>query len=58
MVDMDEEDFVKQKVLYLLMHGWNNLSAIQSHLELSDENMGVIMKWLVDENYIRAHTIH
>jgi hypothetical protein len=58
MVDMDEEDFVKQKVLYLLMHGWNNLSAIQSHLELSDENMGVIMKWLVDENYIRTHTIH
>jgi predicted transcriptional regulator len=57
MVDMDEE-FVKQKVLYLLMHGWNSLIAIQEHLELSDENMGAILQWLVDEQYIITHTIH
>lgn len=56
-MDMDEE-FVKQKVLYLLMHGWNSFGAIQEHLELSDENMGVILQWLVDEQYIITHTIH
>lgn len=56
-MDMDEE-FVKQKVLYLLMHGWNSFGAIQEHLELSDENMGEILQWLVDEQYIITHTIH
>jgi hypothetical protein len=53
-----DEDFVKQRVLYLLMHGWNSLDAIQEHLELSNENMGIILEWLVDEGYIVTHTIH
>lgn len=55
---MDEEEIIKQKVLYLLVHGWNSLEAIQEHLEISDENMGGILQWLVDEQYITTHTIH
>jgi len=54
---MDDE-VIKNKVLYLLMHGWNSLGAIQEHLELSDESMGIILQWLVDEGYIKTHTIH
>ena len=57
MADMDEE-FIKGRVLYLLMHGWNSLGAIQEHLKISDENMGIILQWLVDEGYINTHTIH
>jgi predicted transcriptional regulator len=53
-----DEDFVKQKVLYLLMNGWNSLDAIQKHLELSNESMGIILQWLVEEQYIITHTIH
>lgn len=55
---MDDEEFIKHRVLYLLMHGWNSLQAIQEQLELSDENMGMIVQWLIDENYITTHTIH
>lgn len=58
MADMDDEEFIKHRVLYLLMHGWNSLQAIQEQLELSDESMGVIVQWLIDENYITTHTIH
>ena len=57
MADMDEE-VIKHRVLYLLMHGWNSLGAIQEYLELSDEDMGIILQWLVDEQYIITHTIH
>jgi hypothetical protein len=55
MADMDSD---RQKVLYLLMHGWNSFGAIQSQLKLSDEAMGEILQWLIDEKYINAHTIH
>jgi hypothetical protein len=55
---MVDKEVIKYRVLYLLMHGWNSLGAIQEHLQLSDENMGIILQWLVDEEYIKAHTIH
>ena len=58
MVVMDEEEFIKHRVLYLLMHGWNSLQAIQEQLKIPDENMGAIVQWLIDENYIVTHTIH
>lgn len=55
---MDDEEFIKHRVLYLLMHGWNSLQAIQEQLKIPDENMGEIVQWLIDENYIVTHTIH
>lgn len=52
------DDFIKHKVLYLLVNGWNDLEAIQHNLQISDKNWKEIMKWLQDENYIVIHTIH
>lgn len=55
---MDEDYIIKSRVVYLLMQGWNDFSAIQKHLDLSDEDMSVIMQWLIKEEYITTYTIH
>lgn len=54
MVGMDD----KYKVVYLLSQGWTNFSLIQQHLEISDEDMEQIMVWLIEEDYLKVHTIH
>ena len=46
------------KVVNLLAQGWTDFDAIQKHLEISDEDMDKIMEWLLEEDYIRAYTIH
>jgi len=49
----------KQRVVYLLANGWTDFDNIQKHLEISsDEDMQEIMKWLIEEDYIKVHTIH
>lgn len=57
-MDEYEEESIKHRVLYLLVHGWTNLQAIQEELEIPDEDMGEIVQWLIDEDYIVTHTIH
>jgi len=52
--DMDDN----YKVVNLLAQGWTDFDAIQKHLEISDEDMDKIMEWLLEEDYIRAYTIH
>jgi hypothetical protein len=51
-------DEIKEEVIHLLINGWTSLEAIQKELELSDETMGEILEWLIDEEYIITHTIH
>jgi predicted transcriptional regulator len=46
------------EVIRLLAEGWNDFDAIQEHLELSDDAMDKIMERLLEEDYIRAYTIH
>lgn len=59
MVDMDDEvDIIKSRVVFLLVHGWNDFTAIQKQLNISDEDMGIIMQWLIKEEYITTYTIH
>lgn len=48
----------RQRVVYLLAHGWTDFDLIQKHLEISDEDMEEIMEWLIAEDYIRSYTIH
>lgn len=48
----------KQRVVYLLAQGWKDFNLIQQHLEISDEDMKEIMEWLIEEDYIKVHTIH
>ena len=48
----------KQRVVYLLANGWTDFDAIQKHLEISNEDMEEIMEWLIEEDYIKVHTIH
>ena len=55
---MDEVDIIKSKVMFLLVHGWNDFTAIQKQLNISDEDMGEIMQWLIKEEYITTYTIH
>lgn len=58
MADMDELEVSKQKVLYLLKQGWTNMVLIQRHLDISEEDMECIVKWLFEEEYLKVHTIH
>ena len=55
---MDDLDVIKHKVVYLLVQGWTDFGAIQQRLEIADEDMHEIMQWLIEEDYIRTHTIH
>jgi hypothetical protein len=52
------EEVIKYKVIYLMMNGWNDFTAIQKHLNIPDEDMGEIMQWLIKEQYINTYTIH
>lgn len=51
-------DEIKEEVIHLLVNGWSSLTAIQKELELSNEVMGEILQWLIEEEYIVTHTIH
>ena len=54
MADMGD----KYRVVYLLSQGWTDFNLIQKHLEISDEDMKEIMEWLIEEDYLKVHTIH
>ena len=52
------DEFIKHKVLFLLVNGWTDFGAIQQELDISDDDMHEIITWLHEENYITTHTIH
>lgn len=51
-------DELKHQVIVLLAEGWTDLSAIQEHVDITDEDMGEIVQWLVEEEFIILHSVH
>lgn len=52
------DDLLKHKVLFLLMQGWKNLTAIAETLDTDIQDVLEALKELEIDGNITTHTIH